>query len=77
MGATLNFIEIWIKPLEDNYEVRCVMYNKSTKEMFKQIPTTMIKSCIPKQRVQKLMTEISGGIPLEFFPYTIHHQFLS
>ena len=37
------------------------MYNKATKEMFKQIPTTMIKALIPKQKVQKLMTEIGGG----------------
>ena len=31
------------------------------KEMFKQIPTTTTKPLIPKQKVQKLMTEIGGG----------------
>ena len=43
LGDTLNFIEIWIKLLNQNYEVRYGMYNKSMKEMFKQIPTTMNK----------------------------------
>ena len=37
------------------------MYNKAMKEMFKQIPTTMTKPLSPKQKVQKLMTEIGGG----------------
>ena len=31
------------------------------KDMFKQIPTTMHKPLSPKQKVQKLMTEIGGG----------------
>ena len=31
------------------------------KETFKQIPRTMSKPLSPKQRVQKLMTEIGGG----------------
>ena len=42
-GDTLNFIEIWIKLLDHNYEVRCVIYNKAMKEMFKTIPTTRTK----------------------------------
>ena len=29
--------------------------------MFRKIPTTATKALIPKQRFQKLMTEISGG----------------
>ena len=47
--------------MEDNYEIRSGMYNKSMIEMFEQIPLTMIKALIPKQKVQKLMTEIGGG----------------
>ena len=35
LGATINFIEIWLKLLEHNYEVRCGMYNKAMKDMFK------------------------------------------
>ena len=61
LGDTLNFIEIWLKMLEDNDEVRSVIYNKAMKEMSKQIPITMIKSLSPKQKVQKIMTEIGGG----------------
>ena len=59
--ATLNFIDIWIKLLEENYDARCVAYITSMKEMFKQITTTMTKPLIPKQKVQKHMIEIGGG----------------
>ena len=34
--ATINFVEIWLKLLDQNYELRCVMYNKAMKEMFKK-----------------------------------------
>ena len=46
--ATLNFIDIWIKLSEENYEIRSGMYNKAMKEMFKQITLTMIKAITPK-----------------------------
>ena len=36
------------------------MYNKAKKEMFKKTPATMTKALSPKQKVQKLMTEIGG-----------------
>ena len=36
LGDTLNLIEIWLKLLEDNYELRCGMYNKAMKEMLKK-----------------------------------------
>ena len=61
MGASLNFIEIILKLLEDNYEVRCWMYNNSMKDMFKTIPTVMTKKLSPRKKVQKLMTEIGSG----------------
>ena len=54
--ATLNFIEFFLKMLDHYYEVRCGMYNKSMKQMFKQIPTTMSETLSPEQKVQKLMT---------------------
>ena len=50
MGATLNFIEIWIKLLDDNYDARRVAYITAMKYMFKQIPTTINKTIIPKQK---------------------------
>ena len=56
---------MWLKLLEDNYEVRCGMYNKYMKEMLKQIPTTITKVLSPKQKFQKLMTEIGGGWYME------------
>ena len=37
------------------------------KDIFKKIPTTMYKALIPKQKVQKLMTEIGGGWYMENF----------
>ena len=59
--ATINFIDIWLKPFEDNYDARRVAYITSMKEMSKQIPQTMIKELTTKQKVQKLMTNIGGG----------------
>ena len=44
LGASLNFIYIWIKIFLDNYNARCDAYVNSMKEMFKQIPLTMKKS---------------------------------
>ena len=35
------------------------------KYMFNKIPQTMIKSLTPKQKVQKLMTDIGGGWYME------------
>ena len=61
LGANLNFIEIFIKLLDHNYGVRYEMYNKGMKDMFIQIPTKMTKPLSPKQKVQKIMTEIGGG----------------
>ena len=36
LGATLNFIEIWLKLPEENYDARHVSYSTDTKEMFKK-----------------------------------------
>ena len=35
------------------------------KYMLKQIPQTMIKALTPKQKVQKLVTDIGGGWYME------------
>ena len=61
LGSTLNFIYIWLKLLEENYDARRVAYITSMKDMFKQIPLMVIKSLTPKQKVHKIMTEIGGG----------------
>ena len=60
LGATLNFIDIWLKLFVENYDARCVEYINDMKEMFKQIPQTMYKSLTPNQIIQKLMTYIGG-----------------
>ena len=60
LGASLNFIEIWLKLLDQNYEAIYGMYNKAMNEMYKKIPTTMTKPLSPRKKVQKLMKEIGG-----------------
>ena len=56
LGDTINFIEIWLKLLEANYDARRVAYSTAMKGMFKKIPTTMTKPLSQRQEVQKLMT---------------------
>ena len=73
MGATLNFIEIWLKLLDNNYDARRVACITAMKEMFKQTPTTMTKPLSPKQKVQKLITEIGGGWYMEQQLRDYHH----
>ena len=60
LGATFNFIEIWLKLLNHNDEMRCEMDNKDMKDKFKQILLKMTKLLSQKQKLQKLMTEIGG-----------------
>ena len=47
LGATLTFIEILLKLLDENYDARRVAYITAMKDMFKQIPTTMTRPLIP------------------------------
>ena len=61
MDDTINFIDIWLKLFEDNYDARHVAYITAMKEMGNKIPQTMIKALTPKQKVQKRMTDIGGG----------------
>ena len=59
--ATIDFIDIWLKLLDNNSDARRLAYSTSTKEIFKQIPTTMTKPLSPRQKLHKIMTEIGGG----------------
>ena len=61
LGATLNFIYIWLKLFLGNYIARCDAYFNAMTEIFKQIPRTMKKSLTPEQTFQKIMTDIGGG----------------
>ena len=36
MGDTLNFIDIWPKLFDHNYDVRCEIYNRAMKKMFQK-----------------------------------------
>ena len=65
MGVTLNFIEIWITLLENNYDARLVAYITAMKDIFKQRSTTMTKPLSTKQKFEKIMTEIGGGWYME------------
>ena len=42
-GANLNFIDILLKMFDQNYDVRCEMYNRALKNMFQKIPTIRLK----------------------------------
>ena len=61
LGATINFIDIWLKCFLDDYKPRCDAYVNAMKEMFNQIPLTMSKALTPKQKVQKIITDIGCG----------------
>ena len=41
LGATINFIDLWLKFFLDNYNARCDSYINAMKEMFKKIPITI------------------------------------
>ena len=49
LGATLNFIDIWLKLFLDNYSARCDAYVNAMKDMFKQIPQTMSQPLTSKK----------------------------
>ena len=63
--VTLNFIDIWLKLFEENYDDRRVAYITTMKEMLNKIHQTIIKALTPKQKVQKLITGIGGGCYME------------
>ena len=48
LGATINFIGIWLKFFLGNYNAICDAYINSMTEMFKQIPLTIKKALTPK-----------------------------
>ena len=52
----------------ENYKARCDAYVNAMADMFKQIPLTIKKALTPKQKVQKLMTDIGGGWYMEKIP---------
>ena len=65
LGATLNFIGIFIKLFDGNYEVICGKYNKAMEKMLQKIPTIKSKPHIQGKKLQKLLTEIGVGWYME------------
>ena len=61
LGATFNFIDIWLKLLHEKICARSGSYINSMKEMFMQIPQNFEIALTPKEKIQKLMTDIRGG----------------
>ena len=73
LGATINFIDIWLKLFLENFNARCDAYINDMKDMFKQIPQTIKIALTPKQKLQKLITDIGGGWYMENFLRDYRH----
>ena len=65
LGATINFIDIWLKFFRENFNSGCDAYINAMKDMFSQIPQNIKIALTPKQKFQKLMTDIGGGWYME------------
>ena len=50
LGATFNYIDIWLKLLRGNFDARCEAYINSMKLMFRQIPQTMKVALTPLKK---------------------------
>ena len=59
--VNINFFDIWLKLLRETFGARCEAYINAMKLMFRKIPQTIKISLTPKQKIQKLMTDIGGG----------------
>ena len=73
LGYTINFIDIWLKLFCESFNARCDAYIYAMKYMFMQIPQTVKILLTPKQKVQKLMTDIGGGWYMEKVLRGYHH----
>ena len=50
LGATFNFIDIWLKLLRENYCARSESYINAMKEMFMQIPQNIERALNLKEK---------------------------
>ena len=67
LGATFNFIDIWLHNFRHNYYSRSESYTVAMVEMFKKIPRNVGKPLTTREKNQKLITDIGGGWYLENF----------
>ena len=61
LGATFNFIDIWLHNFCDNYFDRSESYRVAMVEMFKTIPQNVENPLTPREKTQKLITDIGDG----------------
>ena len=61
LGATFNFIGIWLKLLGENCCARTESHNNAMEETFNQIPKNVERALTSSEKNQKLMTDIGGG----------------
>ena len=54
----MNFIGIWIKMLDENYDAIRLPYITSMKEMFKQIPTMMTNHLFQDKNNRNLLQKL-------------------
>ena len=73
LGATFNFIDIWLKLLRKNYCARSESYSIAMEQMFKKIPQNVEKALTSSEENQKLMTDIGGGWYLKNVLGEYHH----
>ena len=61
LGATFNFIDIWLHNFRHNYFARSESYRVAMVDMFKTIPQNVEKPLTTREKNQKLITDIGGG----------------
>ena len=61
LGATFNFIDIWLHNFRDNYFDWSESYRVAMVEIFKTIPQNVEKPLTTREKNQKLITDIGGG----------------
>ena len=54
-------MDIWLKLFCGDFNARCDAYINAMKDMFKKILQTIKIALTPKQKVQKIMTDIGCG----------------
>ena len=61
LGATFNFIDIWLKLLRGNYCARSESYINAMEDTFKQISQHFVRALTSREKIPKPMTYIGGG----------------
>ena len=61
LGATFNFIDIWLHNFCHNYFERSESYTAAIVEIFKTIPQNVGKPLTSREKNQKLITDIGAG----------------